>query len=148
MTSIISYRKACDQFTTYQLITPDGVQCTELCEIDGTTYVSIPGEVDLPPQPEQIADSVAVVDLAADPALREAIKAASPHCALIDERMRAMIRDIYSLEDELKFARIGVGAAMGMYAPESDEIQDMMVYGEFVEGVRQWGRQQRAELGL
>jgi hypothetical protein len=156
MAYIISYRKASDQYSTYRLDAPDGA--TELCEIDGVAYVSIPGGVDLPPQPEQIADSVAVVDFspvpddidatAARTALREAIKAASPHCQLIDERMRAMIRGSYTLEDELKFARIGVGAAMGMYAPESEEIQDMMVYGEFVEGVRQWGKDQRAEMGL
>lgn len=46
------------------------------------------------------------------------------------------------------FARIGVGAATGTYQPSSDELQAMTVFGEFVESVRQWGRQQRAELGL
>lgn len=122
------------------------MQCTELCTLDGVTYVSVPDSAELPPQPEQIAGSVTVAAL--DAVTREAIKSASPHCQLIDARMRDQIRAAYSMEDELKFARIGVGAAMGMYAPSSDEVQAMTVFGEFVEGVRQWGRQQRAELGL
>ncbi len=146
MASIVGYRKASDQYSTYRLATPHGAECTELCEIDGITYVSLPDGVVLPEQPSQIAASVVVVT--PDPALREAIKAASPHCQLIDERMRDQIRAAYSMEDELKFARIGVGAAMGMYQPTSDEVQAMTVFGEFVEGVRQWGRAERAVLGL
>lgn len=146
MTNIISYRKAYDPHTTYTLATPDGAECTELCEIDGIVYVAIPDGVELPAQPPQIAASVASVTL--DPVLREAIKAASPHCQLIDERMRDTIRAHYSMEDELKFARIGVGSAMGMYSPTSDEVQAMTVFGEFVEGVRQWGRAERARFGL
>jgi len=97
-------------------------------------------------QPAEITASIAVV--VPDAALRAQIIAASPHCRLIDERMKAMIRDAYAMEDELKFARIGVGAAMGMYQPTSDEVQAMTVFGEHVEGVRQWGRDQRAALGL
>lgn len=86
--------------------------------------------------------------MALDAETRAAIIAASPHCKLIDERMRGQIRSAYPLEDELKFARIGVGAAMGMYVPTSDEVQAMTVFGVHVEGVRQWGRDERAKLGL
>lgn len=143
---IVSYRKAYDTFTTYQLRLPDGVDAAELCTLDGVTYVSVPDGTVLPPQPEQIAASVATVTL--DPALREAIIQASTQCQLIDEQMRDMIRVQYPLESELKFARIGVGAAMGMYAPSQDEVQGMTVFGEFVESVRQWGRAERARLGL
>ena len=146
MAYIVSYRKASDPHSTYRLATPDGAECTELCELDGVTYVSIPDGTELPAQPAQIADSVAAVTL--DPVVREAIKTTSQHCQLIDERMRDMIRAQYSMEDELKFARIGVGAAMGMYQPTNDEVQAMTVFGEFVEGVRQWGKEQRAALGL
>jgi hypothetical protein len=146
MPQIISYRKVYDQHSTYRLATPEGAECTELCEIKGVTYVSVPDGTELPAQPAQIADSVAVVTL--DPVLRDAIKTASPHCQLIDERMRDMIRAAYSMEDELKFARIGVGAAMGMYQPTSDEVQAMTVFGEFVEATRAWGRSQRTQLGL
>lgn len=110
------------------------------------TYVSLPDGAVLPAQADQIAASVQAVT--PDATLRAQIVAASPHCQLIDERMRDTIRMQYTMEDELKFARIGVGAAMGMYQPSSDEIQGMTVFGEFVEGVRQWGRSERAKLGL
>lgn len=110
------------------------------------TYVAVPDAAALPPQPAQIAASVAVV--VPDAALAAAIKAASPHVQLIDQRMREMIRESYDLETELKYARFGVGAAMGMYSPTVDEVNEITVYGEFVEGVRQWGRVERAKLGL
>lgn len=120
---------------------------TELATIDGTTYVVLPDGAVLPAdQPTEIASSIATVTL--DPVLREQIKAASPHCKLIAQRMIEQIRAAYSIDDEMYFARIGVGAATGMYQPSSDELQAMTVFGEFVESVRQWGRQQRAELGL
>jgi hypothetical protein len=41
-----------------------------------------------------------------------------------------------------------VGAATGLYTPTSDEMQALTVFGEFVEGMRQWGRDERANLGL
>lgn len=120
---------------------------TELATIDGTTYVALPDGATLPAdQPTEIAGTIATVTL--DPVLREQIKAASPHCKLIAQRMVEQIRAAYSIDDEMYFSRIGVGAATGMYQPSSDELQAMTVFGEFVESVRQWGRQQRAELGL
>lgn len=120
---------------------------TELATIDGTTYVALPDGAVLPAdQPTEIASSIATVTL--DPVLREQIKAASPHCKLIAQRMVEQIRGAYSIDDEMYFARIGVGAATGMYQPSSDELQAMTVFGAFVESVREWGRQQRAELGL
>ena len=146
MPSIIAYHKASDNYTTYQLSTPPDAACPELCTLDGVTYVSMPDGVTLPDQPAQIAASVAVV--VPDAALRAQLIAASTQCQLIDAQMRDQIRAAYPLEDELKFARIGVGAAMGMYAPTSDEVQGMTVFGEFVESIRQWGRDQREALGL
>lgn len=120
--------------------------CTELCTLGNLTYVAVPDGVVLPIQPDEIAASIQTVTL--DAVTREAIISASPHCKLIDERMREQIRGAYPLEDELKFARIGVGAAMGMYVPTSDEMQAMTVFGAHVEAVRQWGRDERAKLGL
>lgn len=144
MPSIVSYQKAYDATTTYELGEPDGA--TELCTLNGTTYVALPDGAILPPQPAQIAASIQAVT--PDSALRAAIIAASPHCQLIDERMRTQIRDAYDLETELKYARIGVGAAMGMYQPTPDEVADMTAFGAHVEAVRQWGRAERAKLGL
>lgn len=142
-TSIVAYRKASDQYSTYQLDAPDA---TELCTIDGVTYVAVPDAAALPTQPAQIASSVAVV--VPDAVLSAAIKAACPHVQLIDQRMREMIRESYALEDELKYARFGVGAGMGIYSPTVAEVNEITVYGAFVEGVRKWGRAERAKLGL
>ena len=151
MGSIVSYQKSTDQYTTYTLREPDDMQdntprCTELCTLGDITYVYIPDGVVLPEQPEQIAASVHVVELTPD--LRDRIKLASPHVALISRRMVETIRSIYSIDDEMYFARIGVGAATGMYVPEPGEMDEMAQFGSFVEGVRQWGRDERAKLGL
>lgn len=151
MTFIVSYQKHVDAFCNRELKLPQGADAqfvgAELATIDGTTYVALPVGAALPAdQPTEIASSIATVTL--DPVLREQIKAASPHCKLIAQRMIEQIRAAYSIDDEMYFARIGVGAATGMYQPTSDELQAMTVFGEFVESVRQWGRQQRAELGL
>lgn len=146
MADIISYKKAYDATTTYQLALPD--DATELCTLDGITYVSLPTGTKLhPDQPTEIAASIQN-KVVVDAALREAIIQASAHCQLIDERMRQKIRDLYDLETELKYARIGVGAAMGMYQPTNDEIAGMDAFGHHVEAVRQWGRDERAKLGL
>lgn len=154
MTSIVSYRKATDAWTTYTLVTPDtqldpaGEEqyCTELCTLDGVTYVAVPDAVTLPEQPAQIAATVTPVTLT--PELREAIKAASPHCQFIDACMQDKIRARYSAEDEMYFARIGTGVALGRYAFEPGEEVALTEYGAHVEAVRQWGRTERAKLGL
>jgi hypothetical protein len=67
---------------------------------------------------------------------------------LINARMIDKIRAEYSIDDEMFFARIGVGAATGMYTPTPGEQADMAAFGAFVESVRQWGRAERAKLGL
>lgn len=150
MTSIVRYQKVSTPWTVIQMQLPDAmgaddsVYCTELCTLDGYTYVSVPAEAQLPEQPAEITIEPVVLT----PELREQIKAASPHCALIGERMEAKIRAAYSLSDEQYFARIGVGAALGLYAFEAGEQDEMVAFGTFVEGVRQWGRAERAKLGL
>ena len=35
-----------------------------------------------------------------------------------------------------------------MYAPTDGEMTDMQAFGGFVESVRQWGRDERVQLGL
>lgn len=152
MASIVSYQKASDAHTTYELRVPDAqgddgeIYCAELGTIDGLTYVSVPDGVTLPEQLPQIAASVQLATLT--PELREQLKALSPHCALISERMVQKIRARYSIDDEMFFARIGVGAATGMYTPTPDELAEMQAFGVFVEGVRQWGRAEREKLGV
>ena len=152
MPSIVSYQKHIDSIRTVEIRLPEDATLlqrigTELATIDGITYVSLPDGASLPAnQPEEIAASIQTVTLT--PALREAIKAASPHCQLIAQRMVEKIRALYSIDDEMYFARIGVGAANGKYTPTQDEMQAMTVFGEFVESIRQWGREERARLGL
>jgi hypothetical protein len=124
----------------------DQPNITELCTLDGSTYVSVPDGVILPEQPVEIAASVVTVVL--DDVLRERIKAASPHSGLVGQRMIDTIRAAYSIDDEMYFARIGVGAAIGMYVPSAGEMEELAVFGNFVEGVREWGRSERAKLGL
>ena len=139
MGKIYRYQIVSDTYTTYRL---EGDGITELCTIDGETYVFVPGE--LPEQPEQLT----LVEVVLDPATKEQIKAASPHTQLIAQRMQEKIRAAYSLEDEAYFSRIGVGVALGAYAFEPGELDALLAFGAFVEGVRLWGREQRAELGL
>ena len=154
MPSLIAYRKAISRETTIALRLPlDATQgqatAQELATLpDGRTVVMLPDGLTLPAdQPAEVAGTIEHLSpLAAD--VREQIKAASPHVALIAQRMVQMIRDAYSLDDEMYFARIGVGAATGMYTPTSGELQEMTVFGEHVESVRQWGRAERAKLGL
>ena len=151
-TSIVSYRKTSDAYTTYELRMPDAQgagdesYCAELGTIDGLTYVSVPPGVTLPEQLPQVAATLQTVTPTAE--LIAQLKATSPHCALISERMVQKIRASYSIDDEMFFARIGVGASAGMYQPTPAELVEMQAFGEFVEAVRQWGRTERAKLGL
>ena len=151
-TSIVSYRKTSDAYTTYELRTPDAqgdegeIYCAELGTLDGLTYVSVPAGVTLPEQLPQVAATLQPVT--PTPELVAQLKAISPHCALISERMVQKIRARYSIDDEMFFARIGVGAANGMYQMTPKERDEMQAFGDFVESVRQWGRAERAKIGL
>ena len=123
--------------------TSDG-DMQELASVDGLTYVHCPDNITPPAQPAEINwQLVTLTDT-----LREAIKTASPQCRLISDQMISKIRASYSINDEMYFARVGVGAANGMYQPSADELQQMTLFGEFVESIRQWGRDERAKLGL
>lgn len=152
MPTLIAYRKHVTLEVTRELLLPEDPQTrqrlgTELATIDGVTYVSLPDGATLPlNQPEEIVASIETVTLT--PTLREAIKTASPHCRLIAANVIEKIRAAYTLDDEMYFARIGVGASIGLYTPTEDEMHKLTVFGEFVEDCRAWGRQQKAALGL
>ena len=117
---------------------------TELATIDGVTYISLPDGETLPPQhPELVVEPV---DLSEE--LITAIKGQSSFCRMISEQMIEKIRQRYSTDDEAYFARIGVGAALGAYTFAKGEREELLEFGAFVESVRQWGREQRASIGL
>ena len=149
MPSIVRYQKASDAWTEYTLRgpdDPDAPQITELATVDGKTYVSVPDGVELPEQYAQIADSVEAVALT--PELRKAIIEASPQAQLINQRMIEKIRATYSPDDEAYLNRITVGMMAGLYTMQPGEMEEVQAFGAFVEGVRQWGREQRAAFGL
>ena len=102
---------------------------------------------ELPAQPNEIATSV-IDPVTLTTELREEIKVVSLHCQLIHQRMEDKIRDKYSLSDEQYFSRIASGAALGYYTFETGEAESLQAFGLYVESVRQWGREQRALLGL
>jgi len=137
MTKIYKYQKITDQFTTYCLVEPDynlletEDRITELCTIDGVTYVSVPDSITLPEQPEQITvEEVVLTDK-----LKEAIKAESPHVQLINERVVVRIREVYSLNDEIKMIRLSPS-------------EESTAYNEYVETCRAWGNTEKARLGV
>ena len=145
---IYAYTKVSTPYTIIQMAMPYEMdsenQCTELCTLDGVTYVSVPDSVTLPDQPAELTITEATIT----PELRDAIKAESPHCRLITERMEMRISSKYSLSDEQYFARIGVGAALGAYTFAPGEQDELLAFGAYVEAARQWGRDERAKLGL
>ena len=117
---------------------------TELATVDGVTYISLPDGEILPEQyTELVVEPVVLTD-----EIRESIKANSSFCRMISEQMVMKIRERYSADDEAYFSRIGVGAALGVYAFQPGERDQLLTFGEFVENIRQWGRSQRASIGL
>lgn len=127
---------------------PDGLDAgetiTELCELDGWRYVAVPEGV-TPTVPAELATWEAV-NLTSE--LREAIKAASPHAQLIAQRVVELIRAKYPLDEELYFARIAVGALQNSYTLLPGEVEALAQYQTDVEAAREWGRTERAKIGL
>ena len=116
----------------------------ELGQIDDWWYVAVPDAADLPEQWPEIEWQA--VDVTPD--LRERLKAETRPLQLISQRIIDKIRERYPIDEELYLARIGVGAATGMYTPTPEEQQELQDFAVYVEDVRTWGRALRAELGL
>lgn len=135
---IISYQKHIDATITREIKLPEDDKHqrigTELATIDGTTYINLPDGAALPAdQPAEIAASITTVTLTA--ALREQIKAASPHVRLINATVVEKIAEIYSTGDEIKLLRT---------APSPE----FKAYNAHAEACRAWGREQKAAIGL
>lgn len=122
----------------------DDSAATEIAALDGWHYVHVPdGEV-IPEQPGEIEwTAVTVTD-----DLRAQLRAASRHDALIRREIQRRIRAVYSVDDEQYFSRIGVGAALGAYQFQPGEQEALLAFGAFIEGLRDWGRAERAKIGL
>ena len=119
-------------------------RATELCDLNGFTYVALEDGAVLPTQPAEI--TVEPVTLTA--AQKLSIKSASPHVARIADRVQEMIRNDYSLEDELYLSRIGIGLARNTYTLKPGEDVLLNDFNAHVESARDWGRAERAKLGL
>jgi hypothetical protein len=145
---ICSYQKHIDALRTVEIRLPEGDNHqrigTELATVNGITYVHLPDGTALPAQPPEITVELAMLT----PELSEEIKTASPHVRLINDRIKEKIRERYDAENEMYFARISIGAITGQYTMEAGESAKVAAYGAYVESVRQWGRDQRAALGL
>lgn len=119
-------------------------RATELAEVGGWHFVHVPLGAVLPEQHAQIN----LTEVLLDAGLRTSIKAVSRPCDLIAQAMQAQIRSAYTVEDEQYFSRIGVGVALRAYEFQAGEMDALLAFGSHVEAVRQWGRDQRAEIGL
>lgn len=142
MPSIYKYQKHITQTKTVALNMPegeDGQEGLELATIDGETYVVIPNGLTLPEQPEEISAELVVLT----PELRQTICSNSPHIHLIDERVVERIRERYTQNDELKYARLAWSDAK-----TAEDLAELGEYDAHVESARSWGRDQKALLGL
>jgi hypothetical protein len=107
---------------------PDGA--TELCTLDSTTYASLPDGSNLAAEQPVPVETVTLTDT-----LRAALKAASPHVRLINQRIVERIRERYTPDDEIKCLRLAPSA-------------ETEAWNEWCEACRDWGRAQKAALGL
>jgi hypothetical protein len=128
--------------TDYRPSGTETQQPTELCFLDGYRYIST--DINETIIPEQI--TLEEVELTSE--LIETIKTASPHTQLVASRVIEKIRTKYPLDEELYFARIAVGALQGSYTLLPGEAEALQQYQIDVEAAREWGRQERANLGL
>ena len=138
MPSIIVYQKYITREITRELRLPEDAQHqrlgTELATLNGLTYVALPDGVVLPEdQPQEIAATITGITL--DDTLRDEIKSASPHVRLINARVAEKIAERYSASDEIKLLRT---------APSGE----FDAYNAYAESCREWGRAQKAALGL
>ncbi len=117
--------------TTLYFRNTENNDAIELAKIDSWHYVFVPDGAIMPEQfPEIDWQGVAMTD-----ELREKISQASRLVDLINQQVVAMIRDRYSIDDEIKLLRI---------AP-SDETS---AWNTYVEDCRAWGRAKKADIGL
>lgn len=141
MTSLIAFRRVVDSVTTHTLRLPDALQgqqaAQELCTLpDGRTVVALFDGFTLPAnQPAQINASIEALPSPLPADLRDAIKAASPHVRLINTRVQDTIAQRYTMADEIKLLRTAPSA-------------EMTAYNTYVEECRNWGRAEKAKLGL
>ena len=137
MPKIMSYKKLTDKYTTYTVVKPDyqegDKRITELCTIDGTTYISVPDDVSLSDQPNKIT----LIDVVLTDELKEKIKKASPHMQLINQRVRNKIAEKYSVNDEITALR----------KKDNDKVK-FDKYNAYADECCAWGDTEKDKLGV
>lgn len=137
MPKIYKYQKVTDKYTTYTAIgNGEGdKRITELCIINGDTYISVPDDLKLLEQPKQIKlEPVILTD-----ELKEQIEEVSPHIQLIKERIRNKIAEKYSIKDELKMIRNKINGI---------DIEKYTEYNSYVESCIAEGKIKKVGLGI
>jgi len=141
MTSLIAYRKFIDAVTTHSLRLPEVVQGEQAGQeiatlVDGRTVVALFAGYELPTnQPGAIVASIELLPSPLPADLLAAIKLASPHVRLINQRVQDAVAERYSMADEIKLLRT---------APSPE----MAAYNAYAEECRAGGRAEKAKLGL
>ena len=149
-TTIYSYAKKQNAWTEIVMVLPDNqgsdddTRATELCTIEGVTYVAIPDSMTLPEQPPELD----IQPITLTPELKAAIRDASPHCAFIDERRAAMIRSRYTADDETGMTRMGLKQSLGVAQMTDEQKRRLFEYDGWVEHCLAWAKAERAKLGL
>jgi hypothetical protein len=151
MKTIYSYRKYVTPEHTKLISMPLGENNTiigaELATIGDTTYVYLPDDATLPSnQPAEIVNSIETVTLT--DTLREQIKAASPHCKLISQRVIDKIRDRYSADDESGMQNKMIAHLAGTELLDEVSLQRIRDAYAYFNECRQWGAEQRAVYGI
>ena len=130
-----TYKKAIDQYTTYQMLLPEAgeneAQPFELGTIDGITYVVVPDGMILPQQPKQIAVKAVVPDQA----IIDKLSDVCPVIVLIRKRMLGLEpKTRLSKQDELTLGLITEVV--------KDEVVDekTVTLADFVTDCRTWDK--------
>lgn len=140
--AIYSYTKVQTQYTTLQASFPEGG--FELATINGVTYGFFPDGETVPTQLTEI--NFQLVTLTDE--LKTTIKQNSKYCRLLRDRFQTQLREVYSMDDELYFARIGTGAALGIYTFQTGEEAELTAYKDFCENLRTWLHSEYAKISL
>ena len=144
MPKIIEYKKVITQQNTYELREVEG---TELCTIGDTTYFTIPGTVLPTGQATEIQSSIKATTLT--DVLNDQIRAASPHCKLINSRRRQRLLDAgYSVDDQDYFIHLHVAMQIGAVPANAKRTATLAAYIEAFKVAYLWTESQYANLGL
>jgi len=143
---IYRYTPITDEYTTYRIAFPydesGAAQGQIIAAIDGIEYAYVPDDAVLPEQPGQIT-LVPVTD--ADLPI---IKENSPQYRLINKRVVERLREQFSADDEFKLNRIATGHLLGRYTPTADEMAEIEAFDAAAIEARDWGRVEKAKIGL